>query len=102
MPKVERETVLKCKVGLGMFKSERTVTVKVDDTEYSAIVDADDVRIAREPVGDELVDGLVRVFVIERGLDKALIDLPRETFTSGTRIIVPLSLLESGRSPKPR
>ena len=98
MPKVEKETLLKCKVGLGMFKSERTVTVKVDATEFSAIVDAEDVRVDEEPKGDELVDGWVRVFVIEKGKDQALIDLPRETFTSGTRIIVPMSLLRQDTS----
>lgn len=93
MPTIQSEWFLRCQVGRGMFDSERTVTFTAGSTTYEAIVAVDDVEAEREPMGDEAAEGRVRVAVIERSGDQALIDLPRETFNGGCRVIVPMSLL---------
>lgn len=69
--------------GPGIFASERSATITVNGKAYTLIVPA-----------EYLVDGdyLLVEFVANRG-DQALIDLPRETFTSGSRLMVPQNLL---------
>jgi hypothetical protein len=98
MAKVKNGWRLRCRVGRGMFESERTVMIALASGQISAIVDADDVEVAEAPAGETLVDGWVRVTFIEKGPTEALIDLPRETFTSGPRILVPLTMLQDQRS----
>jgi len=73
---------LRVEVGPGMFSSEKTVSFRVNGTRYTLIVDSSDV-----------VDNVIQVVVLERKRDHAIVDLPRETFTTGNRIRVPLELL---------
>jgi hypothetical protein len=74
MAKVKSGWRLRCRVGRGMFE------------------------VAEAPAGETLVDGWVRVTFIEKGPTEALIDPPCETFTSGPRILVPLTMLQDQRS----
>ena len=71
------------KVGRGMFSSERSVRINAGGQVYNLIVDEEDVR-----PGD-----LLEVTLVGEQNGVALVDLPRESFTSGTRIEVPTSAL---------
>jgi hypothetical protein len=65
-----------------MFQSERSVSFQVGDQAYSLFVDQSDVQ-----------NDTLSVYVVEQRGDEAVIDLPRDTFTSGNRIRVPTSYL---------
>jgi hypothetical protein len=67
-----------------MFQSERSVSFQVGDQAYNLIVDQSDVQ-----------NDTLSVYVVEQRGDEAVIDLPRDTFTSGNRILVPASYLLS-------
>jgi hypothetical protein len=71
------------KVGGGMFSSERTVRIKAGGRIYNLIVDEQDVRPGN----------LLEVTLVGEQNGTALVDLPRETFSSGARIEVPASEL---------
>lgn len=73
---------IRVQVGPGIFASERSVSFRAGDTNYTLLVDADDVK------GDTL-----EVYVIAENDKEALIDLPRDTFTLGNRIRVPKTIL---------
>lgn len=67
----------------GLFSSERAASFDVGETRYHLLVDE-----------EELSDGLLSVTVLGTVEDKALIELPRPTFTTGgRRVWVPTSLL---------
>lgn len=73
---------LRVKVEPGAFPSERTVSFDAGGRRYSLVVDEKD-----------LENDMLPVFVVAEGHDEALVDLPRDTFTSGSRIRVPRSAL---------
>ena len=73
---------IRVKVGPGMFRSERSVSFQVGDQAYNLFVDQSDVQ-----------NNLLSVYVVERNGDEAIIDLPRDTFTTGNRIRIPSSYL---------
>jgi len=70
-------------VGAGMFSSERAVSFRVNGTTYNLVVDPSDISESN----------MLSVLVIQREQDESIVDLPRETFTTGNRIRVPTSLL---------
>ncbi len=73
---------IRVRVQPGMFQSERSVSFQVGDQAYSLFVDQSDVQ-----------SDTLSVYVVEQRGDEAVIDLPRDTFTSGNRIRVPTSYL---------
>jgi len=73
---------IRVEVGRGTFSSERSVSFVADKRKYNLIVDESDVE-----------DGMLVVDIVEEMADEAIVDLPRETFTSGSRIRVPRSLV---------
>ena len=79
-------------VGPGIFSTERSVWFRVADKVYNLLVDKGDV--------DESGSSLA-VYVVAREGDRAMIDLPQDTTTSGRRIIVPTSLLLPACSSDP-
>ena len=72
-------------IGKGIFSTERSVSFEIGDYSYNLIVDEEDVRDSDRTLAVDVLG--------ERG-DRYLIDLPRETFTSGSRIFVPKSRVE--------
>jgi hypothetical protein len=74
--------LIEVKVGPEVFSSETVVSLQVGGENYELIVDKRDLQ------GDKL-----KVHVVARSGGEALIDLPRETLTSGSRICVPTSML---------
>lgn len=66
----------------GVFRSERIASWHINGESYETIVDQSDI------VGDRL-----RVDVIEAKGDAVLIQLPRDCFASGSRLVVPRSFL---------
>lgn len=77
------EKRLRVSVQPGMFQSERTVSFEAGGRRYVLIVDERDVA----------PDDTMKVYVVEARGDEALVDLPRETFSSGSRVRVPVSAL---------
>jgi hypothetical protein len=76
-------SLLKVKiVGPGMFSTETAVEIQAGDRTYTLFAPANKVK------GDTLE---VEVIAYQDG--EALVDLPRETFTSGRRISVPRGLV---------
>ena len=67
----------------GMFESERTVSFEGAGRRYVLIVDAQDIA----------PDNTLKVYLVDERGDEALVDLPRETFTSGSRVRVPSAVL---------
>jgi hypothetical protein len=77
------ERRLRVTVQPGMFPSERTVSFEAGGRNYTLVVDERDVA----------ADGTLVVHVVDQRDDEALVDLPRETFTSGSRVRIPRSVL---------
>lgn len=73
---------LRVKVGEGMFDTERTVSFQAGEKNYTLIVDEEDVK-----------DNALEVYVVAQENGESIVDLPRDTFTSGSRIRVPSSLI---------
>lgn len=74
---------LRVNVRKGMFQSELAVSFEASGQQYALIVDHEDV-----------VDDLLKVYIIAEGERETIIDLPRETFTSGNRIRVPAGMVQ--------
>jgi hypothetical protein len=70
------------RVSPGVFQSERIVSFEVNSKSYSLILDE-----------EEINEGTILVYLVNQGGDDALVDLPTETFDSGKRIRVPLTIL---------
>jgi hypothetical protein len=85
---------IRVQVEPGMFSSERYVSFAAGDRKYALFVDQADVR-----------DDTIEVGVVAVNGDEALVDLPRETLTSGNRISIPrvclLTILEGVGRPAP-
>lgn len=73
---------IKVQVEPGMFPSERAVSFEAGGRQYTLLVDAASLT------GDTLT-----VYVVAERDQDSIVDLPRETFTSGSRVRIPSSLL---------
>jgi hypothetical protein len=74
---------LRVSVKNGMFSSERSVSFSAGTASYSLLVDEQDLT----------ANNLLRVVLVGIDGSDAVVELPRETFTSGTRIRIPRSLV---------
>jgi hypothetical protein len=73
----------------GIFSTERFVQIEVAGKPYSLLVDRNSVRED---------DRTMKVWVVESRDDDVLVELPRETFTAGSRFFIPRKeLLPGGR-----
>jgi hypothetical protein len=77
------EKRLRVNVAPGMFQSERTVSFEAGGHRYVLVVDEQDIA----------ADNTLKVYVVDERGDEALVDLPRDTFSSGSRVRVPSSVL---------
>lgn len=69
---------IKVTVGPGTFSNERLVSFQAGDRKYNLLVDEEDVL--------EGADGqYLEVYLVAERNGEALIDLPRDTFSSGPR-----------------
>ena len=90
----EQVYYLVCKIRSGSFERERGVTIEIPDVgNVSTIVDELDVLPRAKPAPGVIMDGRLRVVVVDQKADKFIVDLPRETFSSGPRIAVPKDLV---------
>lgn len=93
------DATIACEVALGMFRDERAVEINLPgEGRIAALVDKNDVQVAREPEPGQTVPGRLRVSVVERHDDTVLVDLPRPSFAAGQRLRVPKALLEGAAS----
>jgi hypothetical protein len=80
---------VRCRVFLGFFETEFYVIVD----ESAAFVSRESVKVDREPVPDNAVDGQVLVYVVQEEKDRALVQLPGEVAVGGLRTWVPMAAL---------
>ena len=73
---------IRVSVGPGIFSSERSASFEINGQQYNMIVDESSIQ------GDTM-----EVRVVAEGEKEALIDLPRDTFTTGNRLRVPRAIL---------
>jgi hypothetical protein len=91
---VESRARIRARISPGMFAHERGVRIDLPDGEsLSMFVDRSQVEVDREPQPGEEISGLLEVAVVSADDGRAIIDLPQQTFTTGTRIEVPRSFL---------
>lgn len=91
--------ILTCKVSRSVFTNEFFVIIELPSGEVLTTL-ADKSQIVPPPTSEELeaknsVNAGVRVSILDRIRDKLLVDLPRETFSSGSRVLVPASMIQS-------
>jgi len=93
-----RVGLLSCRVSSGMFANEVFIVVEMPDGQtVTSVADKSEISPRR---GNSLTSPLknveadVQVVVIERVKDKVLVDLPRETFSGGNRLLVPESMIQ--------
>jgi hypothetical protein len=67
-------------VGPGMFSNEKAVSFEISGKHYTLLAPAHTVDEAAKELDVEVI--------AERG-DQLIVDLPRETFTTGNRISIP-------------
>jgi hypothetical protein len=77
-----RRSKIRVNVEPGTFSTERAVSFEAGGRRYNLLVDAEDVQ-----------DNTLTVYVVAERDDLAVIDLPRETFTSGSRVTIPKGAL---------
>lgn len=81
-----------------MFSSERQVMIDIPGGERaSALVDKTQVIVEQDPQSDALVDGHIRVSVVEFENDSVIVDLHGVGIVNGTRIEIPKTFLKRRR-----
>lgn len=89
------QVFLHCKVSLGMFSSERGISVVLPSGQkIVAFVDKRDVNVGRDPRPGEEIDGLVKVSVVTESRQSIVVDLPQPAISQGPRIEVPPRMLQ--------
>ena len=85
---------INCLVSLGMFSDERTILIDLLNHDMAvAFVDKRHVVAKAEPEPGKSVPGRVKVRLVAKKSNSAIVDLPQPTLTSGPRIEVPVGLL---------
>ncbi len=79
----KRAKLIQVSVRAGVFSSEREVSFAAGSKNYRMLVDRADVQPSNR----------IRVYVVTEAKNTALVELPRETFTTGNRVRVPKSVL---------
>ena len=90
-----RKTFLReCKIGQGMFESERIVRFEIEGIIYTTIADKEDVEENGVLQENSFVPGRLQVYKVEKHGEKAFVILPREAAGHGRRLLVPQNLLQ--------
>jgi len=74
---------IKVEVLPGVFSSEKTVSFSNGSTRYQLVLDE-----------SQLIGGLLPVEILDESAESYLISLPSDTFTSGSTVRVPRTLVE--------
>lgn len=87
---------IKVMVSRGMFSNERGVRINLPNGEVlSMLVDRMQVNVDRDPQRDDEVGGWLEVLIVSTHDGRVIIELPQQTFTTGTRVEVPHELLKT-------
>lgn len=90
----EHEALIRCRVGLGMFSSERSIVAELPDNRFlSSTVDKRHVIVEKDPVPGSGREGFVRVTIVRLEGETAVIDLPQPGIATGPRFSVPIEIL---------
>jgi hypothetical protein len=97
LPQQKKElAVLNCKVSRGTFTNEFFIVIQLPGDKILTTV-ADKSQIvwgANSLDAEDSIDAGVKVSVLGREAGMLLIDLPRETFSQGNRILVPPDMVK--------
>lgn len=75
---------LKCRIAPGQFSNEFSVVAKsFDGNEFSLFAQRESVDVSREEFRDQPIEGKLRVELLRREGNNALIRLPHESFEAG-------------------
>jgi hypothetical protein len=89
------ENWLRCKLYPGQFEGEFGVDgLQHDGTAFSLFAPKTSIKVDDQPTGDKDTLGWVKVQVLDRRDDLALVKLPRQTFQNGHFVTVKVSELE--------
>jgi hypothetical protein len=84
-----------CKVSLGMFSTERGVSIELPEgRKVAALVDRRHVIVDREPPPDGEVDGRLIVSVVAFENGSVIVDLPQPGIAEGPRLRVPRGMIK--------
>ena len=87
--------LVKCKVSLGMFSTERAVTIELTGGQRAtAFAHRREVVTSKKPAKHELLRGCLRAELVEIQGNSALIELPQPALGMGTRVRVPTSIIQ--------
>jgi hypothetical protein len=88
------KATIPCKVSLGMFSSERGVTVILPDgRKVLTFADKRDVIVDKDPKPGEEVDGRIKVSIAEYDDESVIVYLPQPGLTASPRLEVPIEFL---------
>ena len=91
---------LRCKLLPGQFSTEFAVVVETfNGQSYSLFASMDDVTCEEMPTQDVPTVGWLRVGVIERGDDTAVVRLPQSTIENGQYLSVKIDQLRDAAIP---
>ncbi|OFW38990.1 MAG: hypothetical protein A3J28_12435 [Acidobacteria bacterium RIFCSPLOWO2_12_FULL_60_22] len=93
----KKHAILRCKVSRGTFTNEFFVVIELPDGRVlTSLADVSQVVFgANRAAAGESVDAGVKVSVVGEQKGMLLVDLPRETFSQGRRVLVPPTMVES-------
>lgn len=91
-----KNAVLRCRISRGIFTNEFFVVIEVPGGEtFTTVADKSQVVFqGNRPDEIDSVEAGVKVSVLGEQSGMLLIDLPRETFSQGNRILVPPEMLK--------
>jgi hypothetical protein len=90
-PSYSAYALIDCTVSAGTFADERSIVVNLPNGQsVLAFVDKSQVLVERDPKDGEEVNGRLRVYVVSKMKDKAIIDLPEAGIAVGPRVEVPV------------
>lgn len=93
-----KEAQIECELFTGVFSSEFSVLVPSSEGRLSIFVDRGLVEVTREPRDDEPGRGRLRVSVLDKEDERALVRLPIQSSSTSSSIWVPSRLLEGTES----
>jgi len=90
-PSYSEYALIDCTVSSGTFADERSIVVNLANGQsVLAFVDKSQVVVEKDPKDGEEVNGQLRVYVVSKIKDKAIIDLPEAGIAVGPRVEVPV------------
>jgi hypothetical protein len=96
------EARLRAKLSQGQFSSELVAVVRASSgRDFSLFAQKTDLEYDEAPTGDDVIDGWVKVDVLQRERDLCLVRLPQTTLENGQYLTVAVSQLDKAPNERP-